>query len=256
MSPRRLLARTALLLVGLVPWAGAAPLRVLILSGANNHDWRATTPVLQATLEAGGLCQVRVTENPADLRPGDLEGLEVVLGNFNLFPKKDARPVWDLPMRAAFSAWIRQGHGFVAVHAGSSIFYDWPEFQILAGTAWGRTSRHAKMHPNTVVILPVDHPVTAGVTDFETRDEFWEGSILATGARVLATVTPRVYFGGSGKPEPIALATTVGAGRGFTLLLGHDAAAMKNAGFVRLLRSGTEWAATGAVSPISTPPQP
>jgi hypothetical protein len=119
MSPRCLLARTAFLLVGLAAWAGAAPLRVLILSVANNHDW---------------------------------------------------------------------------------------------------------------------------------RDEFWEGSILSAGAIVLATVTPQDEFGGSGKPEPVALATTLGAGRGFTLLLGHDAAAIKNEGFMRLLRRGTEWAATGAVS--------
>jgi type 1 glutamine amidotransferase len=70
---------------------------------------------------------------------------------------------------------------------------------------------------------------------------------------VLATATPKVEFGGSGKPEPIALATTLGAARGFTLLLGHDAAAMKNEGFIRLLRRGTEWAASGAVSPSSSP---
>lgn len=68
------IVRVALLCTGLAAWTGAAPLRVLLLSGANNHDWRATTPVLQATLETGGLCQVSVTENPADLRPGDLEG--------------------------------------------------------------------------------------------------------------------------------------------------------------------------------------
>ena len=90
MSPHSLLARTALLLVGLVPWAGAAPLRVLILTGANNHDWRATTPILRATLEAGGLCQVVVTENPADLRPGDLGGFSIVLGNYNTFAQKAA----------------------------------------------------------------------------------------------------------------------------------------------------------------------
>jgi type 1 glutamine amidotransferase len=253
MSPRRLLARTSLLLVGLVTWAGAAPLRVLILSGANNHAWRATTPVLRAALEAGGLCQVVVTENPADLRPVDLGGFAIVLGNYNTFAQKNAPTAWDGEMRAAFIAWIRQGHGFVAVHAGSSVFYDWPEFQVLAGTSWGRTSRHAKLHTSEVVIVPTLHPVTAGLGNFETRDEFWEGSILAAGAIVLATVTPKVEFGGSGKPEPIALATTLGAGRGFTLLLGHDAAAMMNEGFRLLLRRGTEWAATGAVSPAPSP---
>ena len=75
MSLRFRLGPTVLLFLGLAAWAGAAPpLRVLIVSGANNHDWRATTPVLKAALEAGGLCQVVVTENPASLRPNDLAG--------------------------------------------------------------------------------------------------------------------------------------------------------------------------------------
>ena len=43
LSPRCRIARIALLLVGLAAWAGAAPLRLLILSVANNHDWPATT---------------------------------------------------------------------------------------------------------------------------------------------------------------------------------------------------------------------
>jgi len=46
------IARITLLCAGLVAWAGAAPLQVLILSGANNHDWRATTPVLQVRVAA------------------------------------------------------------------------------------------------------------------------------------------------------------------------------------------------------------
>jgi type 1 glutamine amidotransferase len=254
MSPRFRLAPIVLLFLGLAAGAGAAPpRRVLILSGANNHDWRATTPVLKAALEAGGLCQVVVTENPASLRPNDLAGLDVVLSNFNTFGKKDAGSVWDSEMREAFIAWIRQGHGLVAVHAGSSVFYDWPEFQALAGTSWGRTSRHAKKHSSGVVIHPTIHPIATGLAGFETHDEFWEGSVLSAGATVLATATPKVGFGGSGKPEPIALATTLGVGRGFTLLLGHDAAAMQHEGFIRFLRRGTEWAATGAVSLPSTP---
>ena len=257
MPSRLFIASLAVILAILEPRAVAAPLRVLILSGENNHDWRATTPVLKATLEAGGLCEVTVTENPASLQPADLDALDVVLSNYNTFPRKDAPSAWNGGMRAAFIEWIRRGRGFVAVHAGSSVFYDWQEFQALAGTSWGPSSRHGKIHSEKVSILAVEHPVTAGLAGFETRDEFWEGSSLSAGSIVLATVTPNPEFGGNGRPQPVALATSLGAGRGFTLLLGHDAAAMKNEGFARLLRRGTEWAAKGSVvSSLSPTPAP
>ena len=50
--------------------------------------------------------------------------------------------------------------------------------------------------------------------------------------------------------------TGFGKGRGFTLLLGHSAAFMENAGFRTLLLRGAEWAATGQVNarPIAASP--
>jgi type 1 glutamine amidotransferase len=253
MSPRRLLFLVALGAVGAPSLSGAEPLRVLILSGANNHNWRSTTPALKSVLEEGGAFAITVTENVASLLPRDLAGVSVVLSNYNEFGRKGALSAWGEEMRAAFIAWIRRGHGFVTVHAGSSVFYDWPEFQALAGTSWGKGTHHGKIHENTVQIVPSAHPITAGVAGFTTRDEYWEGCVLAPGAVVLATVTPQAAFGGSGRAEPIALTTTLGAGRGFTLLLGHDVVAMNHAGFKVLLRRGTAWAATGPVAVTQTP---
>jgi uncharacterized protein len=251
--PRTLLATVVLAAVSALG-AGAAPLRVLILSGANNHDWRATTPVLRETLEAGGLATVEVTEQVAAVRPEDLGRFDVVLGNYNTFGAPEAPSAWGTEMRAAFIRWIRAGGGFVAVHAGSSVFYDWPEFQALAGTSWGGTSRHGRQHHAELTIVEPYHPVLRGLGSLKTHDEFWEGGAVAAGARVLATVTPRREFDGSGKPEASVLAASLGAGRGFTLLLGHDAPAMRQAAFRNLLRRGTEWAATGAVTDRSRVP--
>ncbi len=44
------------------------------------------------------------------------------------------------------------------------------------------------------------------------------------------------------------MAGRFGQGRSFTLLLGHDAAAMDNPGFQALLRRGVEWAGTGQMA--------
>ncbi|MGA2500854.1 MAG: HEAT repeat domain-containing protein, partial [Tepidisphaeraceae bacterium] len=54
--------------------------------------------------------------------------------------------------------------------------------------------------------------------------------------------------GGSGDVEPVAHWRNFGKGRCFHLILGHDAAAMRNPGFQALLLRGTEWAATGRVT--------
>jgi type 1 glutamine amidotransferase len=238
---------TLLALAALFPSAAsfAAPPRILILTGENNHDWRTTTPVLKGILEAEGRFVVDVETNVLGMKPDGFARYDALLSNFNTYGQKDPSPVWDSAMRAAFVDYIRSGHGFVVVHAGSAGFQDWPEFQQIAGATWGPHTGHGGMHTNEIHFLATGHPVTAGLADFETYDEFWQNAQIAPGAVALATVTPKPEFGGTGKPEPIAFATTFGQGHGFTLLLGHDPRGMAAPGFETLLRRGAEWAATG-----------
>jgi type 1 glutamine amidotransferase len=149
---------------------------------------------------------------------------------------------------------IRDGHGFVAVHAGSSVFYDWPEFQQIGGGSWkpGQTG-HGHIHQFAVKPLNEDHPVTRGLTNFLTTDELWHRTALQTNIQVLATAYSAPDKGGTGRDEPVVFITHFGQGRSFTLLLGHDVRAMESDGFKTLLRRGTEWAATGIVSKTKSP---
>ncbi len=228
--------------------AGEPALRVLILSGQNNHNWRETTPRLKSILENGGRFAVDVETNVAGMKPEVFFKYDALLSNFNTFSQNDPGEVWNIGMRAAFVKFIRDGHGFVVFHAGSSVFDDWPEFQEIAGATWSQATSHGRMHTNEIHILAPDHPAVAGLKDFATFDEFWQNAQVAPGAKALAAVTPKPEFGGTGKAEPIAFATDFGKGRGFTLLLGHDVRAMAADGFKALLLRGTEWAATGKVS--------
>lgn len=225
-------------------FAAGGPLRVLVLSGSNNHDWRTTTPAIVRIIEAAGLA-VRVENRVADMTPESLEGVAVVISNFNVFGQDNPGPVWGPEMRQAFLDFIRRGGGFVGVHAGGSVFYDWPEFQNLCGGWWGPQTAHGHKHEADVVMLPVDHPITHELAAFRTVDEFWQGTSISPGALALAVVTPDPAHGGSGRPEPILLVTQLGAGRGVGLLLGHDAPAMQNPGFQFLLVRSLHWAATG-----------
>ncbi len=218
--------------------------RALILSGANNHDWKTTTPVLERLLREPGGFAVTVCEDVPAMTPADLAGVDLVVGNFNAWNRKDAGPVWDAGMRQAFIAHIAAGHGFVAVHAGGSVWYDWPAFRALVGGRWGKATSHGRQHTATVTITDRAHPVTTGLDAvYPHRDEFWQRTELAEGVHILATAVPDKAHGGSGEAEPMAWTTTCGQGRGFGLLLGHDARAMEQPAFTALFVRGCRWAA-------------
>src|SRR5580692_1617106 len=69
-------------------------LKVILIDGQNNHQWRATTPVLKKILEDSGRFTVDVSSNlkkddkPGDVKetvpfPPDLSKYDVLLSNYN-----------------------------------------------------------------------------------------------------------------------------------------------------------------------------
>jgi len=245
----RILISTALLCVAAMPTvADEAKPRVLILSGANNHDWRETTPVIKAILEETEKFLVDVEDYVGIMKPDAFAPYAVILSNYNTFGKNAPKETWSAETKQAFVDHIAKGNGLVIVHAGSSVFYDWPEFQALACGTWKDGTTHGKIHINRVDFTAEKHPVTEGLAPFWIRDEFWQKILVAPGATALATVTPDPAFKGSGVPENIIFATETGGGRGFGFFLGHDTTTMKNTAWRTLLQRGTEWAATGKVT--------
>ena len=246
---------TGILFLAGMAWLFAGPVlaedakpRVLILSGANNHDWRETTPAIKAALEECGKFAVDVEENVADMKPDSFVPYAVILSNFNTYGKDAPTKTWDAATKQGFLDHLAKGRGLVIVHAGSSVFYDWPEFQNLACGTWKDGTGHGGIHVNRVTFTDPDSPVTQGLAPFWIRDEFWQKIHVAPGAKALASVTPDPAFKGSGTPENILFTTETGGGRGFAIFLGHDAVTMKNPAWRTLLQRGTEWAATGRVS--------
>ncbi|MCX7886115.1 MAG: PmoA family protein [Verrucomicrobiae bacterium] len=233
-------AAFALVLAGEI--LAADSIRVLILSGQNNHKWQETTPKLRTILESTGRFVVDVTERPDQCDAAMFARYDVILSNWNTWGKNATITNWPDTTRRAYLDFVRAGKGVVTVHAGSSSFFDWAEYHQIAGATWkiGQT-KHGKQHEFTVKPVAT-HPVTDGLEPFTTTDELWRSPGLAPGAIVIAT----------GDGEPVALVTSFGKGRGFTLLLGHDAAAMSNPGFATLLVRGTEWVATGNVTARQT----
>lgn len=207
-------------------------LKVLILSGQNNHDWPKTTPRIRQILAKSGKFIVEVTGHPEQLTPARLAKFDAVLSDWNTFGKP-AVTNWPDTARSALVDFVKSGKGFVVVHAGGSSFYDWPEYQQIAGAYWdmGKTS-HGPPHEFLVEPDP-NHPITRDVRPFKTKDELWVNPGVHADAKVIARA----------EGNPLAMTTTFGKGRGFALLLGHSADFMETPGFQQLLVNGVAWAA-------------
>jgi type 1 glutamine amidotransferase len=186
--------------------AGESPkVKVLLLSGRNNHDWKATTPLLEQILQNSGRFKVDVTEDPVQSAVHFAE-YEVLVSNWNNFGEKEGD--WPTAAREAFLRFVRSGKGFVVVHSGSSSFPEWLDYHRIAGGAWGEGTGHGPAHTFQVKIADAAHPITRGLAAFETTDELWHREWSIAERHILATAYSAKDKGGSGADEPVAFTTS------------------------------------------------
>lgn len=172
----RLLSAAAVLALA-APLAAADPIKVLIVDGQNNHNWRATTPILKKILEDSKIFTVDVATAPERPRPPQkpkdgageqavkafeaallrykqesadindafrrfrpkFKAYQVVVSNYNGEP-------WSKETRSDFVEFVAHGGGFVCVHAADNAFPDWPEYNAMIGVGgWG--GRNEKSGP-------------------------------------------------------------------------------------------------------------
>jgi type 1 glutamine amidotransferase len=229
----------------LLPFSLAAaqtPLRILLLTGQNNHAWQETTPVLQDIYEKTAKCKVAVLTDPLQLA-ARLDSCDVLVSNWNNWPEVNSRP-WGAENEKAFLSFLKKGGGLVLIHAASATMQTWPEFQAIAGATWqlGMTG-HGKIHAFEVVAADTLQPFCHGLARFSMRDELWHKMAVQPHVRVLYKAFSDEKYGGSGAWEPVVLSTTYGKGRCFFSVLGHDVAAMQSDAWRNLVVQGTIWAA-------------
>ncbi len=221
-------------------------LKVLILSGRNNHAWQLTTPVLRDVYEKSGRFVVDVLGEPLSWNSDTLEKYDVIVSNWTNYPSSSRE--WGKAMEDAFLAFIRSGKGFVLFHAAGACFPSWPEYQDLIGANWVEETGHGAYHEFEVRVEDADHPITKGLGDFSIADELWHRMRLRLSAHVLLRAFSDENQGGTGRWEPAAVWTELGAGRCFYLILGHDVPSMQDPDWEALMLRGTEWAVTGKVT--------
>jgi uncharacterized protein len=218
--------------------SGEPPVRVLLVTGVDyaGHRWKETTPALRGVLEQDPRLVVRVIEDHEFLASEAVFDYDVILLHMkNYDPTNRAEQVY-----ANLTRFVRDGGGLVLYHFALGAFEEWDEFVQLAGRIWDKTKRAHDPHGAfTVNLVDPDHPVTRGMSDFETIDELYTCFGGDTPIHLLATARSKV----DGEDYPMAFVLQYGQGRVFHTPLGHDVRAVTMPGPAELIRRGCLWAA-------------
>jgi type 1 glutamine amidotransferase len=140
---------------------------------------------------------------------------------------------------------VLAGTGLAGWHGMAAAFRSSLQFSLIAGASFlDHPGGEGVPVPYTIEIADRDHPVTAGVDDFEIAAEQYYMHV-DPGVHVLA----RTRFGAEhwpwaeGAVMPAAYVRTWGRGRVFYSTPGHDPAELRIPAAERLLRQGLVWAA-------------
>jgi type 1 glutamine amidotransferase len=250
-------------------------IKALIVEGQNNHKaWPNTTKMMKQYLEETGLFKVDVvTTAPQgtdeNFHP-TFSDYQVVISNYN-------GAAWPKATQESFVDYMKNGGGFVVVHAADNAFNDWKEYNEMIGLGgWnGRSEKsgpyvfldeagkvqedksagpgghHGSQHEFEIIVRDPEHPITKGLTGswLHSKDELYD--LLrgpATNMHILATAYADKKQNGSGRHEPMLMTIEFGKGRIFHTTLGHAEYSMECVGFITTLQRGAEWAATGKVT--------
>ena len=259
------------------------PIKVLIVTGQNNHKWQASSVILQKYLNESGLFFADIVVSPkkgedmSGFRP-DFSAYKTVVLDYTDF---DGDP-WPKATNDAFIDFVKKGGGVVVFHAVASAFPKWKEFNEIIGLgAWGDRNEkdgpyvyfeddkevrdyspgpagsHGRQHEFVVTIRDKNHPITKGLPASWThaKDELYDRMRgPAVNMTVLSTAFSDKSTGGSGRHEPALMVIHWGKGRIFHSILGHigpeqtEYPALECASFRTTFLRGTEWTATGKVT--------
>ncbi|GIH64506.1 hypothetical protein Msi02_53230 [Microbispora siamensis] len=262
-------------------------LDVMIATGrvTEEHDnehrsFRHHTGMLTTLLESTGRFRVRVLEEFRGIGEELLDRFDVVLvmyeGRDNYRQKAEG---FGATTNDALLRFVRdKGRGMVWFHGSAVQDSDWgypEEFNEMRGATMSRDLGLRPRPVGEVVVRTAEprHAITAGL-DPEwgiSNDDILTGVAMHPGARVLLTVFddvetyrragwPRPHtpveippggleqLRGMNQDQPLAWINEWGAGRCFTVTLGHDWDTFRRVNFMTLLCRGVEWAASGKVT--------
>ena len=116
----------------------ANEIKLLIVDGLSNHDWRRTTQAILSILNEYKGFKIDVSTSPTDKEKvktwsPDFSSYDVVLMNFN----DNGNPVdWNVETRKNLEEYVSGGGGLYIFHSANNGFVNWVEYNKMIGLGW------------------------------------------------------------------------------------------------------------------------
>lgn len=270
---------TLLALLSVISSSAKEPLKAIIVTGQNNHNWRVSHVALKSILENSGMFSVDFAISPES--GADMSSFVVDFAGYDLVVLDYNGDRWPEATDNNFMNYVNAGGGVIVYHAANNAFADWPEFnEVIALGGWGgRTETagpytylengklikdssagacgsHGAQHQFAMQGLDT-HPIVKGLP------KTWKHAIdeLYDRMRGPANIKSLLYSAqseksadGSGRNEPLIFTVDKGKARILHTMIGHAGVSLENnpamqcTGFQVTLLRGAEWAATGRVT--------
>ena len=287
-------------------------LKALIIDGENSHGvWPKTTMMMKSYLEETGLFEVDIertaytwqgphhnVKNVNDIKEllsiypissnkeyvavdnpkpdpnysPNFKAYDVIISNFGW-----KASYWNETTKANFETYMKNGGGFVVVHAANNAWGEWEAFnkmtalggwdgrneksgpyiyydtigKIQRDTTKGKGGDHGPQREFVLTTREPEHPIMKGLPQswMHAKDELYQ--LLrgpAENVAILATGFSNVGNKATNRHEPLLMTIDYGKGRTFHSTLGHMDYSMECVGFITTFQRGAEWAATGKVT--------
>jgi type 1 glutamine amidotransferase len=160
----------------------------------------------------------------------------VILSKSNNVSATDKSEWMTDTVQAAFSNYVRQGYGLLAIHSGTAEYENKP---VLRGLLGGVFAHHPEQCP--VTMKPDEgHPLSAGSYPFTLQDEHYFMAMDDPQADIFMTTTS--IHG----EQPGAWRRVEGSGRVAVLTPGHNLEVWLHPSYQTLLRNCLRWCAGNA----------
>lgn len=174
------------------------------------------------------------TDSGTDFNPQNLRNYKLVVF------LSTTEEVLDDAQQKAFEGYIKNGGGYLGIHAAADTEYDWSWYGKLVG---GYFESHPEQQEAKIDVLDKTHPSTTHLNDVWMHfDEWYNFKELNPSVSVLMKLDETSYEGGkNGANHPIAWYHEYDGGRAFYTGLGHTDAAYDDPNFRQHLLGAIEW---------------
>ena len=208
--------------------AALEKVKILFYRGGGVHDWQGLTPILVDILKKAGDFEVTLTESLDDLKAGKIAGYDLVLvysTGVNFTDKEQEKGLCEF---------VRNGGAYAGIHSATDSFKESDAYWELVG---GRFAGHGGGQFK-VYVYDREHPITAGLEDFEIQDETYSHTYHKN-----ACMRCLVRMDRGDERQSMGWVQHYGKGRVFYTGLGHGREAWTNPQFQKLVVRGIYWAA-------------